>query len=65
MKMLKLFRPKLWGPLDLITLKWCAFLFGALAGAFSPKFIKRYAGVLAIIGLLLAIKPTMTWLENK
>ena len=58
---MKLFRTKVWSPLDIGSLKWCCILFGMIAGAYLSEFTKSHVWVFAIAVVLLAIKPMIAY----
>jgi putative Mn2+ efflux pump MntP len=62
--MMKLFRSKVWSPLDIGCLKWCCILFGMIAGAYFSDFTKRYVWIFSIAVILLAIKPIVSYFRN-
>jgi len=61
---MKLFRSKVWTPLDIVCLKWCCILIGMIAGAYFSDFTKRYVWIFIIIAILLAIKPAILYFWN-
>lgn len=61
---MKLFRTKTWHWSDLWLLKWSAFLFGILAGAYFHECVARYAWVVLILAVILAIKPTLAYFRE-
>jgi hypothetical protein len=58
---MKLFRTKVWSPLDIGSLKWCCLLLGMIAGAYLSEFTKSHVWFFAIAVVLLAIKPWITY----
>jgi hypothetical protein len=61
---MKLFRSKVWSPVDIACLKWCCILIGMIAGAYFSDFTKRYIWIFIIIAILLAIKPMVSYFRN-
>lgn len=59
-----LFRAKVWSVIDIGLLKWCCILIGMIAGAYLADFTKRYVWFFALAALLLAIKPTVSYLRS-
>jgi hypothetical protein len=53
---MRLFRTKVWSWADIWILKWCAFLFGIIGGAYLSDFVKQYVWVLLVLAVALAIK---------
>ena len=53
---MKLFRTKIWSWSDLWILKWCAFLFGLIGGAYLSDFVQRYVVVILVLAVILAVK---------
>ena len=60
----KLFRSKVWSPLDIACLKWCCILIGMIVGAYFSDFTKRYIWIFIITAILLAIKPMVSYFRN-
>ncbi len=58
---MKLFEPRVWSVLDLACLKWSSILFGAIAGAYFPDFVRTYVWVFVVAFVLLGIRPTMVF----
>ena len=58
---MKLFRTKMWSPLDIGSLKWCCILFGMIAGAYLSEFTKSHVWYFAVAAVLFMIKPTVTY----
>lgn len=61
---MKLFRTKMWSPLDIGSLKWCCTLLGMIAGAYLSEFTKHYVWIFAVAAVLLAIKPAISYFGN-
>ena len=61
---MKLFRTKVWSPLDIGSLKWCCILFGMIVGAYLSEFTKNHVGFFAVAVVLLAIKPMIAYFGN-
>lgn len=61
---MKLFRAKVWSVLDIGLLKWSCILFGMIAGAYLSDFTKRYVWLIAAAAVLMAIKPTVSYLRT-
>jgi len=62
---MKLFRTKAWSALDIGLLKWCCILLGMIAGACLADFTRRHAWVIAVVAVLLGIKPAVSYFRNK
>jgi uncharacterized membrane protein len=58
---MKLFRSKVWSPVDIASLKWSCVFLGMIAGAYLSGFVKDYVWVFVIAAILLAIKPTVSY----
>ena len=62
---MKIFRTKVWSPVDVILLKWCCLFFGCIAGAYFSEFIKTYVWLFLVAAILLAIKPAVSYFRDK
>jgi uncharacterized membrane protein len=58
---MKLFRSKVWSPVDIASLKWSCVFLGMIVGAYLAGFVKDYVWVFLIGAILLAIKPTVSY----
>jgi len=58
---MKLFRSKVWSPVDIALLKWSCIFFGMIVGAYLSDFIKHYMWVLIIAVILLGVKPASSY----
>ena len=61
---MKLFRSKVWSAADIGCLKWACILFGMIAGAFFPEFVRCHVWLFAAAAVLLAIKPVVSCFGN-
>jgi len=61
---MKLFRAKVWSVMDIGLLKWCCILIGMIVGAYLTDFTKRYVWLIALVAVLAAIKPTISYFRN-
>jgi putative Mn2+ efflux pump MntP len=61
---MKLFRTKVWNVMDIGMLKWSATLFGMIVGSYLSSFVKRYVWIFGIAMLILAIRPTISYLKD-
>ena len=61
---MKLIRPKVWNPMDLVCLKWSSILFGMVAGAYLSGFTRRHVRGFAIGMIILAIRPVVAWFRD-
>ncbi len=61
---MKLLRTKTWNWWDAWLLKWSAFLFGIAVGAYFHEILIRYALVILIVAVLLAIRPTIAYFKE-
>ena len=61
---MNLFRTKVWWWLDVGFLKWSAFLFGMIAGAYLSDFVKQHVWVFALVAVILAIRPAMKYFRG-
>ncbi|MGH7175443.1 MAG: hypothetical protein ACREGR_03750 [Minisyncoccia bacterium] len=61
---MNLFKPTTftWG--QLYEFKWAIFLIGIAVGAEWPGIFSPYALVIFILGLILAIPPTIAWFRE-
>jgi hypothetical protein len=53
---MRLLISKVWSWSDIWILKWCAFLFGMIGGAYLSDFVKQYLWVFLVLAIALAIK---------
>ena len=53
---MKLFRTKVWSWVDIWVLKWCAFLFGSIVGAYRSDVVKEYVWIILFVAVALAIR---------
>lgn len=58
---MNLFKTKIWWWFDIWALKWGAFLFGIIAGAYLSDFVKQYVWVFAVVALILVIRPSIKY----
>ena len=58
---MRVLRTKVWWWLDIWLLKWCAFLFGMIAGAYLSDFVKQYVWIFALMAILLAIRAAISY----
>ncbi len=61
---MKLFRTKIWSWQDAWLLKWSAFLFGIAAGAYFHAVLMRYALIILVAAVILAIRPTISYFRD-
>ncbi len=61
---MKLLRTKKWYWWDAWLLKWSAFLFGIAAGAYFHEMLNQYAGIILVVAVLLAIKPSIAYFKD-
>ncbi len=61
---MKPFRAKVWSVLDLGLLKWCCLLLGMIAGAYLADFTRRHVWAIAVVAVLLGIKPAVSYFRN-
>ena len=61
---MKLFRSKVWAPVDVACLKWSSILFGMIVGAYLAEFTKRYVWLFVGAVVLLAIRPIVSYFRN-
>ena len=62
---MKIWKTKIWTPIDLVLAKWSTFLFGMIVGSFVPNFTRQYIWFVVIAMVLLAIKPVTSYLSDK
>ena len=58
---MNLFRARVWSAVDIGLLKWCCVLFGMIVGAYCAEFTKSHVVGIALVAVLLAIKPTVNY----
>jgi hypothetical protein len=56
-----LLKTMIWSWQDIWILKWCAFVFGMIAGAYLSDFIKEYVWLFALVGILLMVRPALRY----
>lgn len=61
---MKLFRTTVWGWYDIWQLKWCALLFGMLAGAYFQDFVAQHAWIILAAAVLLMIRPAYVYFKE-
>ena len=62
---MRLFRTKIWSWVDIWVLKWCAFLFGIIVGAYRADMVKQYVWVLLAIAVALAIRASLKYFGDE
>lgn len=61
---MKIYKSKVWSPVEIVSLKLSAILFGMIAGAYFSEFTKQYVLIFALVALILAIKPTHSYFKG-
>ncbi|MCK5483253.1 MAG: hypothetical protein KAJ13_06100 [Gemmatimonadetes bacterium] len=61
---MKLFRKKMWRPIDIGLLKWSMILLGMVLGALLSDFVKQNIWVFIAVGLAMLIRPIFVYLRN-
>jgi hypothetical protein len=61
---MKLFRKKMWRPIDIVLLKWSMLLLGMVLGALLSDFVKQNIWVFLALGLAALIRPIFVYLRN-
>jgi hypothetical protein len=61
---MRLLRTKIWNWWDVWLLKWGAFLFGIVAGAYFHACLFRYVWIILTVAILLAIKPAIAYFKD-
>jgi hypothetical protein len=61
---MRLFITKTWNWWDVWMLKWCAFFFGIVAGAYFHEIVLPYLLIVLIVAILLAIKPAIAYWKD-
>ena len=59
---MKLLKRRVWSIIDIGLLKWSCILSGMVLGAFLADFTKRHVLLFLIAIILLALKPTISYL---
>lgn len=62
---MRLLRRQEWSWVDIWVLKWCAFLFGMIAGAYLSDIVKQYVWIFLLVAVLLAIKSGIKYFSGK
>lgn len=62
---MKLFRTKVWSWIDIWVLKWCAFLFGMIAGAYLSDTVKQYVWIFLLVAVVLSIRSAIKYFGSK
>jgi hypothetical protein len=60
-----LFRTKLWSVLDTAKLEWSSVLVGMLAGVLFSSITKWVVRLVALLAILLAIKPAIDYFKDE
>jgi hypothetical protein len=50
-----------WSWKDIWILKWCAFVFGMIAGAYLSEFIKQNIWIFALVAVILTVRPAIKY----
>ena len=58
---MKLLRTKVWSPYAIASLKLCCLLLGMVAGAYLSGFTRDHVLFIALLAVLLAVKPFFTY----
>ena len=61
---MKLFRKKMWRPIDIVLLKWSMLLLGMVLGALLSDFVRQNVWVFLALGLATLIRPIFVYLRN-
>ena len=61
---MKLFKEKMWRPIDIVLLKWSMLLLGMVLGALLSDFVRQNIWVFLAVGLLLLIRPLVVYLRD-
>ena len=61
---MKMYKSKVWSPLEIVCLKLSAILFGMIGGAYYPEFIRQYVLFFVVAAVLLAIKPAHSYFKD-
>jgi uncharacterized membrane protein len=60
---MKIWKSKIWLPVDIVLLKWSSILFGMIVGSYCAPFIREHLWAFIVAVLLLAIRPTASYLR--
>jgi len=58
---MELLKTKCWSWVDIWILKWCAFMFGIIAGAYLSDLVKQYLWLFVLAAVLLTIRPAVKY----
>jgi len=61
---MRLWKTKMWSPVDIGCIKWSSILCGMIVGAFLPDFVKRYLWILIVAVVLLAVRPIAVYFHD-
>jgi len=61
---MKLLKTKTWNWRDIALLKWCCLLLGMAIGAYFHEYVTKYAWVIVISALLLALRPAASYWKD-
>lgn len=61
---MSLFKTIIWWRLDIWLLKWCALMFGTIAGAYFSDFVKQYVGINALVAVIFAIRTSIKLMSD-
>ena len=62
---MRLFRTKVWSWVDIWVLKWCAFLFGMIVGAYRSDMVRQYVWIFLVIAVGLGIRASIKYFCDK
>jgi hypothetical protein len=62
---MRLLRTKVWSWVDIWALKWCALLFGMIAGAYLSDIVKQYVWIFLLVAVVLSIRSSIKYFGGK
>lgn len=61
---MRLLITKVWSWGDIWILKWCAFLFGMVGGAYLSEFVRQHVWIFLIVAIALALRSGFKYFAN-
>ena len=62
---MKIWRTKTWSPWDIVSLKWCVFIFGIIIGGYISTWAMANRWLLTVLLVLFAIRPVYAYYIKK
>jgi hypothetical protein len=62
---MRIWKSKVWSPIDIACLKWSSILFGMIVGSIIPDLIRQNLWLFILAVVVLAIKPLQSYFDNR